>query len=266
MQTGNRITSLDLDSSDEELASSEKPDVLHGEIWLSLQTSHAQRLFHGRATSKTQPAIVGLVGFANRLRVIWQAARDDDPYADWWLIKIHEGIAVVGEELRSRQQQLIEFFKQMGTLDVDVATSKRPYRAPLNFANPYAYQGAKLLSEFDHLVCHALTLRHVGVLGNQASEDIINASARRLRSLFMISQRYRLLKIDREKVRAGAGRSQDARKLMGDLPTDVLSGARRAPIHPGKRKDSSGFVGQVRLHPKPSSEEPVSSADMSDDG
>ena len=74
-----------------------------------------------------------------------------------------------------------------------------------------------------------------GVLGNQASEDIINASARRLRSLFMIPQRYRLLKIDREKVRTRAGRSHEARKLMGELPTDVLSGASRAPIHPGKR-------------------------------
>jgi hypothetical protein len=29
-------------------------------------------------------------GFADRLRVIWQAARNDDPYADWWLIKVHE--------------------------------------------------------------------------------------------------------------------------------------------------------------------------------
>ena len=266
MQTENLITEPEQSPPGAEPLFPGKPGVLHGEIWLSLQTSHAQRLFHGRAASTSQPAIVGLVGFANRLRVIWQGARDDDPYADWWLIKIHEGIEAAGEEVRSRQQQLIESLKQMKSFQVDVATSKRPYRAPLNFANPYAYQGAKLLSEFDHLVCYALTLRHIGLLGDQASEDIINAGARKLRSLFMIPQRYRLLKINREGVRTSTGRTQEARKAMGDLPADVLSGVRRAPLSPDKRKLPSGLGGQVELHPEPSPDGCSSSTGINGDG
>ena len=265
MQTENRIAELNFLTTDEHREPPEKPGVLHGEVWLSLQTIHAQRLFHGRPASATKPAIVGLVGFANRLRVIWQGARDDDPYADWWLIRIHEGIEAAGNEVRSRKRQLAEPLAQMNALDVDIAASKRPYRVPLNFANPYAYRGAKLLAEFDSLVCLALTLRHIGLLGNQASEDSINACARKLRSLFMMPQSYRLLKINRELVSTSTGRSQEARKLMGEIPADVLSGARHAPLVPSKRILSSGFVGPVKLHPETSPLEPNRSENNNDD-
>ena len=66
--------------------------ALRGEVWLTVQSHHAQRLILGRAATLEKPAIVGLVGFADRLRVIWNAARADDPYADWWLIKIDEAL------------------------------------------------------------------------------------------------------------------------------------------------------------------------------
>ena len=266
MQTENRIAELDHSPSDKHPVPPEKPGVLHGEIWLAMQTSHAQRLFHGRAASKTKPAIVGLVGFANRLRVIWQGARDDDPYADWWLIKVHEGIEAAGDEVQNRKQQFAELLEQMNELDVDIAASKRPYRVPLNFANPYAYRAAKLLADFDSLVCLALTLRHIGLLGNQSSEDIINVSARKLRSLFMMPQNYRLLKINREQVRTSTGRSQEASKLMGEIPADVLSGTRHAPLVPNKRILSSGFVGQIKLQSETSPDEGDRSENNNDNG
>jgi hypothetical protein len=55
------------------------PGALHGQIWLTVQTNQAQQLIHGRAGTPDKPAIIGLIGFADRLRVIWQAARHDDP-------------------------------------------------------------------------------------------------------------------------------------------------------------------------------------------
>ncbi|MCB1764281.1 MAG: DUF1845 family protein, partial [Gammaproteobacteria bacterium] len=66
------------------------PGVLRGAVWLRLQTRQAERLIHGRSGNEGKPAIIGLAGFADRLKPIWQAAQDDDPYADWWLIRIHE--------------------------------------------------------------------------------------------------------------------------------------------------------------------------------
>jgi integrating conjugative element protein (TIGR03761 family) len=243
-----------------------KPGALRGDVWLTMQTTHAQRLFHGRTATADKPTIVGLVGFADRLRVIWQGARNDDPYADWWLIKIHEAIEMAGDAIRSSQVDFKKLLEQMDAMAVGVAASQRPYRVPLKFANPYAYRGAKLLAEFDTLVCMALTARHIGLLDGQACEDILKASARKVRAIFMIPQGYRLLKINREQVQQVIGRSHEARQLMGEVPGDVLNGKRQAPLAPRKVSFPSGFSGNVQLRPGAPVSDTNSSIDKNDDG
>ena len=66
---------------------------------LTLQTRQAQRLVKGRSYSADRPAIIGLIGFANLVRSVWHGARADDPYADWWMLKIHEALEQVKREL-----------------------------------------------------------------------------------------------------------------------------------------------------------------------
>ena len=239
----------------------DKPGVLHGQVWLTIQTSQAQQLIHGRDATPDKPTIIGLVGFANRLRVIWQAARNDDPYADWWLIKVHEAIEVAGTDIGRRQADLVKQLEQMTAMEVSVAASQRPYRIHLQFANPYAYRGAQLLARYDRLVCAALTARHIGLLDGESSVQVQKACSHKLRALFMIPQSYRYLKIDRESVRKAVGRSREARQVMGEVPDDVLSGERQASLVPRKVKFPSGFAGQVNLHPG----SPVSDTNLSED-
>lgn len=266
MKTEHTISHSEAPLPDERSSLPEKPGALRGQVWLTIQTIHAQRLFRGRAASKEKPTIVGLVGFANRLRVIWQGARNDDPYADWWLIKIHEGIENAGDYIRNSHVDLEKQLEHMNALEINVAASQRPYRVPLQFATPYAYRGAKLLADFDKLVCLALTARHIGLLGSKDSEDILKTSARKVRAIFMVPQGYRLLKINRELVQKAMGRSHEARQLMGEVPGDVLSGVRYAPLVPRKVDFPSGFAGQVNLRSGAPVSETNASDDKNDDG
>lgn len=233
----------------------EKPGPLQGQVWLAVQTQQAQRLIHGRTGTPDKPAIIGLVGFADRLRVIWLASRRDDPYADWWLLKIHEALELEVEFVRRWQKQMRELLSQMRAMDISIAASSQPYRIALQFANPYAYQAALLLSEYDALICLVLTAHHVGLLDDEGKIALIKSGARRIRAIFTIPQGYRLLKIDRESIRLNKGRSSEARQRMGAVPADILSGARQAPLVPRKMKLPTGLAGQVALHSvsKPSS-------------
>lgn len=225
---------------------------LRGQVWLTLQTRQARQLVQGRSGTKEKPAIVGLAAFADRLRVIWQAARNDDPYADWWLIKVHEAIEDRDALLQRLQQALDEELALMGSIEVAVAASERPYRMPLQFANPYAYQAARLVSRYDALVCTALTACHIGQLDSTSCHEVIKLGARRIRALFLIPQGYRFLRIDRACVQKGSGECGQAVQLMGRVPDDVLSGERCAPIVPRRRRLSSGFSENIELHPTPS--------------
>ena len=55
------------------------PGRLRDEVWLTVQSHHARRVILGRTGTLEKPAITGLLGFADRLRIIWNAARADDP-------------------------------------------------------------------------------------------------------------------------------------------------------------------------------------------
>jgi hypothetical protein len=50
------------------------PGALQGQVWLTVQTNQAPQLIHGRAGTPDKPAIIGLIGFADRLRVIERGA------------------------------------------------------------------------------------------------------------------------------------------------------------------------------------------------
>ena len=250
---------------DETTRGPEKPGALQGQVWLTLQTSQAQLLVHGRNGTTDKATIIGLVGFADRLRVIWQAARGDDPYADWWLIKVHEAIERVAQAITSRQADLDKQLAAMTAMTVSVATSRRPYRVHLQFANPYAYRSARLVADYDRLVCTALTARHIGLLDGETCSLVPRACAHRLRALFMIPQGYRFLKIDRETVRLRTGRSHAARVAMGEVPDDILNGARRAPLVPRKIKVPTGMAGHIGLHPEPANGHQQHADDQNDD-
>jgi len=244
----------------------DKPGALLGQVWLTVQTNQAQQLIRGRDGSPDKPAIIGLIGFADRMRLIWQAARNDDPYADWWLIKVHDAIEMNVDYVRRWQREMRNLLGQMTAMDITIAESSRPSRIPLQFANPYAYQAALLLSEYDALVRMVLTVHHVGLLESEGRNGLIKSCARKIRALFVVPQSYRFLKIDRESVCRQTGRSHEARQAMGELPEDILSGERQAPLVPRKVKFPSGFAGHVKLrHGSPDSETHLSE-DKNDDG
>ena len=138
--------------------------ALQGDVWLTIQTYQAQGLIRGRRAADGKPAIIGLIGFADRLKSLWQAIRFDDPYADWWLLKVEEGIADIRAQLGGLQQRMAALMATpSSSLEFVVAQSSRPQRVSLQFANPYAFRAAQLLGEYDHLMCADRTLRHLGI-------------------------------------------------------------------------------------------------------
>ena len=211
-----------------------EPGVLRGEVWLTVQSHHARRLILGRAATQGKPAIVGLVGFADRLRVIWNAARADDPYADWWLIKIDEALQRARSRIKREQAVLDECIEQDSALQIKVVTSGKPYRVALNFANPYGYWGAHLIAEFDTTARTILTAKHVGLISGNLAEQSLHGCAGAIRSLFAVPLGYRVLRIDRKAVKAGGKTAKEAAEFMGEIPQAVLLGEQLAALTPHK--------------------------------
>lgn len=241
------------------------PGALRGQVWLTVQTRQAQRLIRGRNGNADKPAIIGLVGFADRLRVIWQAARNDDPYADWWLVKVHEALERVRDLIKNDQAALDAQLEQLTALEVAVAESMKPYRIALQFANPYAYRGAQLIAEYDRFVRTLLTAHHVGVLTGAAMEGSLNAGARKIRGAFAVPQGYHFLNVDRAALQQGTANASRARQIMGEVPEDVLNRAHQAPLAPRKVRFPEEAAQHIRLKPVDSAPKAATAATVNDD-
>jgi len=169
----------------------ERPGVLRGGATLTLQTRQAQRLVKGRGQTEGKPAIIGLIGFANMLRMIWHGARADDPYADWWMLKVHDALQLAQEQLACAGQEIATRFDAMGSIDVSAPASIKPARIALNFSNPYAFRGAQLVSAYDALVRSVLSARHVGLLTRDESERALHEGGRQVRRALQSPVGYR---------------------------------------------------------------------------
>ena len=209
------------------------PGALQGEVWLTIQTYQAQSLIRGRRAGEGKAAIIGLIGFADRLKSLWQAIRFDDPYADWWLLKVEEGIADVRTQLRELQQRLDALMAPTNSaLEFSVAQSSRPQRVSLQFANPYAFRAVQLLGEYDQLMCAELTLHHLGLDMPMDLIEQVSGSGRWVRRVFALPQGYHSLDVRRQDIRQGTPAAIKARERMGEIPQDILNGERLPSLRP----------------------------------
>ncbi len=221
-----------------------EPGRLTNSVRMTIQTRVAQRLIHGRRSDPASgtPAIVGLYRYAAMTRQLWTAAGNDDPYADWWLLRVEQETDAVREQIQGLRQHIDRFLEGAPAMDIALAHSLEPAVVELTFGTPYAYQGAYLLADLDELVLAIMTGRFVGLLDRETFERHLEESGRGVRRLFATIQGYRHLAVTRDDVRQGAQKGQRAIELMGELPDEILSGELRAAHAPPLRGKADASV------------------------
>lgn len=243
----------------------EPPGILRGGATLTLQTRQAQRLVKGRGYAAEKPAIIGLIGFAHLLRPVWHGARADDPYADWWMLKVHDALEHAWAQIEGASQALATRIEALEAMDVPAPTALKPFRVVLNFSNPQAFRGARLVGLYDSLVRRALSARHVGLLTRDEAEQALHLGGRQVRRAFLSPLGYRLTGVSRQDIDQGTAKALEAHAAMGELPEAIRLGTRRAPHAPSVRFPfATPGVEGVALRPMPST--PPSDGSRNDDG
>jgi len=220
--------------ADADAPEDERPGVLRGTVTLTLHTRQAERLVKGRAGTAETPAIVGLVSFANLLRPIWEGARADDPYADWWLLKVEDALARSERRLLEASRSADALLEASGPLTVSGVASLRPARIAVRFGNPYAFKGARLLGAYDDLACRLLTARYLALMTADRADELLASGGRDVRRAFLSPTGYRSTGVTRKDFLEGTEKAREAQAEMGELPPEVLAGGNRAPHAPAR--------------------------------
>jgi integrating conjugative element protein (TIGR03761 family) len=193
-------------------------------VRMPVRTRETQRLLRGRPAQEGKPAIIGLFGFAERVRTIWDAARLSDPYAIWWLVRVEEACGAAQAAVAIEHASVREQLSGAPEFEIDAGIDEPPLRVELNFACPYGYQAASALAAFDQFVVAALTAERLGLKRRASRSRNRFQCERAIRRLFATPNGYQALGLTKADILAGTPMAQQARVSMGRLPQRVLSG------------------------------------------
>lgn len=204
----------------------DKPGPVRPKATLMLHTNIVHQLFYGRDRSGAAAEILGFIFFAGSVRKIEDAARQDDPYADWALLELEAEILQIKQEVDEVQALYDEKLQMTQNLHIDMASavSVQPAVAQLDFKSRIGSLAVLALAGFDSVLLKGLTLRHFGLIDNELMNKHKNQLRTHFNRLFRLPRQFRASGASRDDFAANNARAREAREKYGDLPAAVLRG------------------------------------------
>ncbi|WP_070878538.1 PFL_4669 family integrating conjugative element protein, partial [Pseudomonas sp. HMSC75E02] len=79
---------------------------LRSAMSLTLHTHHASRIWHGRAPAEGRAGIIGLNGFISAMNKMKRGSEQDDPYSDFWMLRIEDKLEQTKSTLQALREQV----------------------------------------------------------------------------------------------------------------------------------------------------------------
>lgn len=130
------MNKLSITKTQERQQTIQQVGALRNQAILQIQTRQAQFLLNGRAGSQ---GIIGLFQFSRRIGDIWRAAQQDDPYADWTLLRIEEAIETARNFVQDETVSIRNAMNVLGAVKIELASTQEPAIAELSFSTPYVH-------------------------------------------------------------------------------------------------------------------------------
>lgn len=206
---------------------------LRSTMSLTLHTHHASRIWHGRSATEGRPAIVGLNGFLSVMNKMKRGAEQDDPYSDWWMLRIEEKLEQTKAALLSLREQVDQALTSVPTaLSLGENLNVQPVKLPLFVNAQLGFSAVYLLADYDDLARKLILAHHTALIDRSTLERWLNEGAHALRSLFSLAQQYRYSGCNRDDFAANNAAARAALEKLGPPPKDVLEGTLRSRFAP----------------------------------
>ncbi|MBL5862085.1 TIGR03761 family integrating conjugative element protein [Serratia fonticola] len=206
---------------------------LRSAMSLTLHTHHASRIWHGRAKTNDKPGIIGLNGFVSIMNKMKHGAEQDDPYSDWWMLRIEEKLNETKARLQLLSEQVdLALTSVPSALSMGENLNVQPVNLPLFINAQLGFMAVYLLTDYDNLARRLILAHHMALIDRSTLERWLNEGAHALRSLFSLAQQYRYSGAQRDDFASKNAVARAALDKFGELPQDILEGTRRSRFAP----------------------------------
>ncbi len=185
-----------------------------GEVLLHMRLT--QSLFKG----SWKHSAMGLVQFARMMTLLSRAVMQDDPYAEWYLLKTYQALFDAKQALKSMELKLNNYFESLRGITVTLITNDQALRFPLRFSTPFGFMGAYLLADVDYVLRQLATLKRIGL----SLQQIVTAQALviHVQRVFTAPRHWHPTGVTRQDVYDETETYKKAKELMGNVPDPVL--------------------------------------------
>lgn len=219
--------------------------VLRSQMSLQIHTHQASRLWHGRRPVEGKPGILGLNGFLSITNRINIGSRQDDPYSDWWMIKIEQKIDQVNAHLKEIREEIEQVFVSVpASFTLGENLNVQPATLPVFAGSHLGYLAIYVLAQYDEIVRKAMLAHHIALIDRHGFDYWINHGDHQLRSLFALAQQYRYSGATRKDFIEGNAVAKAALEKFGAVPADILDGSRRSRFSPPLRSGIEDVEGE----------------------
>lgn len=190
---------------------------------------------HGTLTLKTYTAqghFLELLPFAKRMKAIYQASRLDDPYADFYLMKIENALIKTQAFLREKAECYQQQLSHLVGLQMQLADTDKPLILPIYFATPYAHFATRLLVDLDELTRCVISLNKLGLPLEKPLSELLRGLGKSFRSTLGKSNGWKPTGVTRHDMVENTPRAIDAEQQMGKLDPRIMNKSLRAKLAP----------------------------------
>ncbi len=164
---------------------------------------------------------MGLTQFASLMTTLWKAAKEDDPYAELFLLKTHEAIQITKEKLKTYETQLQQQMTELRGIELNLFSITTPNKYPLYFATPFSYMAAMLIEQVDYVNRQLLTLARIGLVPKDQLS--VRDLMREIKTLFQLPMQWKYTGVSRKDMLENNQKAKQAIALLGEIPAAVLN-------------------------------------------
>jgi integrating conjugative element protein (TIGR03761 family) len=166
----------------------------------------------------------------NKMR---RGSEQDDPYSDWWMLRIEDKLDQTKTTLQSLREQVDQALASVPpALSLGENLNVQPVKLPLFVNAQLGFAAVYLLADYDDIARKLILAHHTALIDRSTLERWLNEGAHALRSLFSLAQQYRYSGCTRDDFAAKNAAARAALEKFGELPQDVLEGTRRSKFAP----------------------------------
>lgn len=207
--------------------------ALRSQMRLTIHTFHSLRLWRGRAPSGETPGIIGLNGYLSINNKMIRGAALDDPYSDWWMLRVEEKVESVKNRFAEIKEQLEAVYSHVPPMmSLGENLNLQPVTLQVFASSPLGFLGIYLLADFDEIVRRLILALHIALIDRGTHDRYLTDGGHEMRSLFATAQFYRYSGATRQDFAAGNAVALAAQEKFGTVPQDIMEGKRRSRFAP----------------------------------